>query len=114
MPGGDGGSSTLGVSIWADRTNSLVRSQAFDNASWVKGNFSVGNPTIQANACLSPVGDMTGELVTFPAVDHSSPGYSFIQQGGGAIDYDVRTVYVRTMQDDGGAWEAIEVPGWRV
>jgi hypothetical protein len=51
-----------GVLIEGARTNLLLRSQEFDNASWVKTNC-----TVTANAVVAPDGTMTADLVQFSA-----------------------------------------------
>lgn len=104
MPGGDG-SGALGLQIWRGSTNAVTRSQDFSHADWVTGSFAVAAPTVTANACLAPDNTMTADLVHFPAVAApGGPQYSFIEQTSCNSTYNVRTVYARTAQADGGTW----------
>jgi hypothetical protein len=49
----------LGLSVWEARTNLLLRSQEFDNASWVKVNGSV-----TSNVAIAPDGTLTADKFT--------------------------------------------------
>lgn len=52
-----------GLLVEEARTNLLLRSQEFDNASWVKG----GNASVTANATLAPDGTLTADQFDFNA-----------------------------------------------
>lgn len=55
-----------GILIEEQRTNLLLRSEEFDNASWVKENAGVGSvPTVTPNAGVAPDGNTTADRVQF-------------------------------------------------
>jgi hypothetical protein len=62
---------SLGLLVEEARTNLLVRSEEFDNASWVKL-----NTTASANAVVSPTGDINADLV----IDTSTPAEHYFSQ----------------------------------
>lgn len=59
-----------GLLVEEQRTNLLLRSQEFDNASWIKNGSS-----ITANAAVAPDGTASGDLITSAA----SAGVSYVQ-----------------------------------
>jgi hypothetical protein len=52
----------LGRSIWESRTNLLLRSEEFDNASWVKT-----GATVSANQVIAPDGTLSADIITLAA-----------------------------------------------
>lgn len=74
----DASGNKLGLLIEEQRTNLLLRSNEFDNASWSKANSTIGNPTVTANQGNDPGGDALADRVDFPAV-------------GGAGDFSIVT-----------------------
>lgn len=60
-------------------TNLLLRSQEFDNASWLKGGSIAAPPTVTADNTTGPDGTTTAERVAYPAV--GSNQYSIVYQG---------------------------------
>lgn len=60
-----------GLLIEEARTNTMIRSEEFDNAQWTKGNFgSVGLlPVVTANQAIAPDGTLTADRIVFDAVD---------------------------------------------
>jgi hypothetical protein len=65
MPGPDG-TSVNGLLVEAARTNSLLRSQEFDNAAWTKsGTFT---PTVTADQAVAPDGTTTADRFQLVAV----------------------------------------------
>lgn len=59
-----------GIEIWQASTNSLLRSEEFDNAAWTKGQGAGQQPTITANTneVLAPDGTQTAEKFVFSAL----------------------------------------------
>ncbi len=55
---------SLGLLVEEARTNLAIRSEAFDNASWVKG---AGITAVTANTVMSPDGNTTADTVTCAA-----------------------------------------------
>ena len=75
----------VGLGVWEARTNLLLQSQTFDNASWIKS-FS----TVTANQAVAPDGTMTADLVS------NTPGSSsYIAQTSPTLLNS--TTYVRTI-----------------
>lgn len=67
-----------GLRLEAAATNAALRSDAYDNAIWVKsGGGGSAAPTVTANSAdvTDPLGTTTSEKVAYPAV--STPGSSF-------------------------------------
>ncbi len=62
---------SLGLLIEEQRTNLLLRSEEFDNASWAKGNGA-----ITANTVVSPDGTLSGDRL----VSSASTAATFVQQ----------------------------------
>lgn len=65
----------LGFRSEATRTNTVLRSQEFDNASWSKVSSGVAAPTVTANAATAPDGTLTADRVQIaacPAVGNAS------------------------------------------
>lgn len=55
-----------GLLVEEQRTNLLLRSEEFDNASWVKSATGTATaPVVTANAAISPDGTMDADLVVF-------------------------------------------------
>lgn len=104
MPGGDG-SGGLGIQAWDTRINYLVRSQEFENAAWLT---DATGTTVTANACLAPDNTMTADLVKFPATS------SYIYQHNCAVNFDVRTVYARTILPDAGFDDGGVLSTWQL
>lgn len=69
---------STGLLVEPSRTNSILRSQEFDNGSWTAGSFIVTAPVITANQGTSPDNTTTADQIAFPAVPS---GYSQIYQG---------------------------------
>jgi len=64
------------------RTNLLLQSQTFDNASWVKVGANLGiAPLVTANQGTAPDGTMTADRVQFNCVGSLSADRSYIVQG---------------------------------
>lgn len=59
---------TLGLLVESSRTNSLLRSEEFNNAAWSTTSTGVAVPTITANFAVAPDGTTTAERLEIPAV----------------------------------------------
>ncbi len=75
---GTAGGADLSFSVWDERTNSTLRSQAFDNAAWLLFSSGAASPTVTANAALGPDNTMTAERLQVPATTLTQ--YSTIRQ----------------------------------
>jgi hypothetical protein len=63
------------------RTNLILQSQTFDNASWVKSASGTGvNPVVTANNATAPDGTMTADTIVFDA-------------GAGTSNSDISNIY---------------------
>src|SRR6185436_12084177 len=73
QPGGDG-TSFLGLSQWASRTNGVIRSEQLDNAAWHKadGDFPC---TVTADFGVGPDGQTTADRVRCGATSSSQSSY---------------------------------------
>lgn len=79
MPGGDG-TGGLGLLVEGARTNTAIRSQEFNNASWVKANAGASAaPTVTADQAVAPDGNTTADQIAFPAVS-SGGDVSIVRQ----------------------------------
>lgn len=73
-----------GLLVWGARTNLVLRSEEFDNASWQKnsgGGTPPGAPTVTADSSdlVAPDGSQTAEKIVFPAVSGAG-NYSLVAQ----------------------------------
>ena len=80
-----------GLSIWEARTNLLLRSQEFDNASWTKSDSSVS-----ANAVASPDGTTTADKLVDAATNANHYTYQFITQAANTTN--TISVYVKAAE----------------
>jgi hypothetical protein len=71
---------TRGLLVEGARTNSVLRSQELDNASWLKVSGVVAAPTVTANFAIAPDGTLTAERVQIPSVDASGTQWSSVAQ----------------------------------
>lgn len=69
-----------GVQVEQTRTSLILRSEAFDNASWSKVGVGAAAPVVTADTTdvTDPLGGNTAEKVVYPAV--ASPNASVLQQ----------------------------------
>lgn len=75
------GTGPLGFVYEPARTNSALRSEAFDNAAWTKTNSVAVAPVVTADQAVAPDGTMTADRVQFAAATGSQ--YSVITQTAG-------------------------------
>lgn len=74
MPGGDG-TGIRGVSLWASRTNTLLRNSEIENAVWVATNATIAAPTITANYATAPDGTSTADRIEIAAAGAGTSSY---------------------------------------
>lgn len=91
MPGGDG-TGALGLLVESARTNSLVRSQEIDNASWTKAG-AAGVPVVTADAATAPDATATAERVQFAACPTAATTSEVSQAGSAGVNST--TVYLK-------------------
>jgi hypothetical protein len=86
MPGGDG-TGGLGLLVESSRVNSLLQSQALDNAAWPTAQTAApGLPTVTADFAVAPDGTTTAERFQFPATSAVQASYtSQLSCPGGAV-----------------------------
>jgi hypothetical protein len=88
----------LGRSVWEARTNLLLRSEEFDNASWAKSAKGDGVlPVVTANQTIAPDGTLTADKVDFVRGTASAGNASLISSNANtvtAIPY-FGTVYMK-------------------
>lgn len=78
------------------RTNLILRSQEFDNASWVKENGGVALvPVVTANNAISPDGSQNAELIVFDLNGGTASGT--ISQLAQTVTTSISTVYTFTI-----------------
>lgn len=70
----------LGLRVEGAATNVALRSEAFDNAAWVKEGNVVAAPSVTANTTVAPDGTTTADTIDFPAVPSGSNQISQIKQ----------------------------------
>jgi hypothetical protein len=68
-----------GLLVEGARTNSVLRSQELDNASWASNNSVIALPTVTANAATAPDGTVTAERLQIPG-SSTAGQYSQIYQ----------------------------------
>ena len=79
----------------------VVQTEAFDNASWANSTSSAPVPTLNAaDAVLSPVGTLTAEDYSFPAI--SGSGYSYLKRNNGCPASTASTLSVWAKSISGG------------
>ncbi|MCX6951338.1 MAG: hypothetical protein NTV51_04020 [Verrucomicrobia bacterium] len=76
MPGGDG-TGVLGLGVWAARTNTLLRSDAFENAAWLTVNVGIAAPTVTANHAVGPDGTTTADRLQIAAAGAGTASYIY-------------------------------------
>lgn len=89
----------LGLRVESARTNSVLRSEEFDNAAWLDVSSPAATPTVTANAGTSPRGDSTADRVQFvsrTAGQYSVLGQTIVVGGTGMV-----SVYVRGVSGSG-------------
>lgn len=78
----------LGLSVELAHTNLFLRSEEFDNASWIKSTVgAAGAPTISANAGTAPDGSLTADKIDIPAVGASQASQCYQIVTGTAAAY---------------------------
>lgn len=85
----------LGLRVEGARTNSVLRSEEFDNAAWLSVSSPAAVPTVTANAGTSPRGDATADRVQFAARtagQYSVLGQTIVVAGTGMVSVFVRGV----------------------
>lgn len=92
-PDADG---VLGLRVEGARTNAILRSQEFDDASWTKVTISIAAPTVTANAAVAPDGATTAERVQI-AASTATAQVSVLRQSVTGATGSVRTcsVYIK-------------------
>ncbi len=86
----------IGVLMERSQTNLLLRSEAFDNASWTKNGSGVAAPTVTADFGVAPDATTTAERVQIAACPANTNNSTVLQAitGGGAGNTNT-TVYVK-------------------
>lgn len=94
MRGADG-TGDLGLLMENGATNTIVRSEEFDNVAWLKLGSVVSAPTVTANFGVAPDGTTTAERVQFAAT--ITVQYSMVYANGGCTSSGIRSggVYVK-------------------
>ena len=86
---------TRGLLVEGTRTNSVLRAQELDNASWLKASAIVAVPTVTADYAAGPDGTTTAERVQIPATNNSGTQWSAITQTISVASSTVFSVYIK-------------------
>lgn len=86
-----------GVAVRAATTNVVLRSEEFDNATWLKQVSGVAAPTVTANSSdvVAPDGTQTAEKIEYPAVTGAQYWRLINQFTGSAVPYS-GSIWLRT------------------
>lgn len=107
---GTGGSGALKLGVWEARTNSALRSQEFDNASWVKQNSGSALPIVTADQAVAPDVTTTADRVQIAACPVGG-NYSLAQSSTLVGTSVSASLYVRGVSGAGSIGVAINSAG---
>ncbi len=85
--GGDGGTGSPGLGLLSEeaRTNSCLRSEEFDNASWTLFGLNAAPPVVTANQAIAPDGTLTADRVQFAATTDPAASVIYIEPAAGPL-----------------------------
>ena len=94
-----------GLLIEESKTNVCLRSEEFDNVTWVKSNGVVTAPVVTANQANSPSGVLNADRIVFPAVSGAgafSLAVQFFSQFAGIVH--TASIYLRGLIGGEKVW----------
>ncbi|MBL0304408.1 MAG: hypothetical protein IPQ23_22405 [Cytophagaceae bacterium] len=91
---------TLGLLVESARTNSLIRSEALDNAAWTSST-GAGAVTVTADYAAAPDGTLTADRLQVAACPTAGLYSARLQSRAAAISTDVGSVYLKGTSGSG-------------